>query len=110
MTLPDFAIHEQRRDGEVRLTLVGELDLYRAPGLEDRLQSLTFTSRVVRLDLSKLDFIDSSGLRVLIRAFQDARDDGRQLRIEPAVSPNVKLAMNLARFDRYLLGDETSSR
>ena len=107
MTRPFFAVEESRRDGHVRLSLIGELDLYTAPGLEDRLHGLAFTSRVVRLDLSKLEFIDSAGIRVLIRAIRDARDDGRQLQIEPDVGRNVRLALNLVNLDRYLVGDET---
>ncbi len=110
MSHPYFAVEESRQGAEVRVSLVGELDLYTAPALEDRLQGLAFTSRVVRLDLSKLDFIDSSGLRVLIRALQDARDDGRALQIEPDISINVKRALNLVSLDRYLVGDEANSR
>jgi anti-anti-sigma factor len=62
MTHPCFVVEMQHKDGEARLRLIGELDPYTAPRLEDRLHGLTFTSRVVRLDLSKLDFIESSGL------------------------------------------------
>jgi anti-anti-sigma factor len=57
--------------------LAGELDPHTAPRLQveiDRL--LEAGASAIILDLSRLGFVDSSGLRVLIRAHQDVTRDG----------------------------------
>lgn len=99
MSHPYFEILEQRDDGGFRLSLHGELDFASTPLLDDRLARLRAKKRAVRLDLSKLDFIDSTGLHLLIRALGDARTDGWQLQIEPEVSPTVERLFRLVHFD-----------
>src|SRR5437588_7330945 len=66
MPMPYFDIEERQEGDWTRLRLVGELDLAAASGLEDRLRQLSEANKRVRVDLSKLDFIDSSGIRLLI--------------------------------------------
>ena len=103
---PKFTIHESRINGSVRLSLTGELDLGTTPVLEDRLTRLQATNSPVMLDLSRLDFIDSTGLHLLVRMVGDARIKRWQLRIEPDVSPQVKSLFRLVRLDRFLAADE----
>jgi anti-sigma B factor antagonist len=64
----------------VTLTLGGEIDLASAPALEGafREAEISRPSRIV-LDLGALDFIDSTGIHLLIHAQQRAAADGRQL-------------------------------
>ena len=58
----------------------GEIDLASAPMLEERLTALQGEGPVV-LDLSGIDFIDSTGLRVVLAAHQRAQDAEAELRI-----------------------------
>jgi|1186.fasta_scaffold237319_2 anti-sigma B factor antagonist len=67
-----FSIEESRRDGTTVLTLHGELDLAYADDLTVRLEELRDRGEPVLLDLDQLEFIDSSGLRVLLKATQDS--------------------------------------
>jgi anti-sigma B factor antagonist len=62
------------------LSLYGELDLATSPMLERRLQMAesTDSARLV-IDLSGLQFLDSTGLHTLVRAEQRWRASGRQL-------------------------------
>jgi anti-anti-sigma factor len=70
---PDpFEIEESQRDGTTVLTLHGELDLAYADDLWSRLAGLRDRGEPVLLDLDQLEFIDSSGLRVLLQATQDS--------------------------------------
>jgi anti-anti-sigma factor len=101
---PYFEVKEADQDGQVRLSLQGELDRAAARVLEDRLTRLRAKKRSVRLDLSELEFIDSTGLHLLIRAFGDARMDGWELQIEPEVSPTVRQLFKLCRFDPFGAG------
>jgi anti-anti-sigma factor len=98
---PYFEVEEAERDGQIRLSLHGELDRASTRVLEDRLTSLRAKKRSVRLDLSRLEFIDSTGLHLLIRAMGDARMDGWELRIEPDVSLTVSRLFKLCRFDPF---------
>jgi anti-anti-sigma factor len=73
---------EQRHEGEtVRLLLRAELDLAGAPELSARLKQLAHEGRKVIVDLRALEFIDSSGLSVLIGAAADARRNGWDIAI-----------------------------
>ena len=104
MSHPYFHIDECDEEGRVRLSLAGELDRGSMPLLEDRLTRLRAKKRAVRLDLSKLEFIDSTGLRLLIRAVGDARTDGWQLQIEEALSPTVRRLFKLVHFEHFAAG------
>lgn len=65
---------------EVTLTVCGEIDLASAPALEGAFRDAERSrpSRIV-LDLAALDFIDSTGIHLLIHAQQRADAEGRQL-------------------------------
>lgn len=101
MTHPYFEIHESRDEGQVRLSLEGELDLASTRTLEDRLTLLRAKRQAVRLDLSKLQFIDSTGLHLLIGAMVDAKTDGWNVVIEPDLSNTVSRLFKLVHFDPF---------
>jgi hypothetical protein len=58
------------------------------------LEELRAGGRAVRLDLSKLHFMDSTGVHVLLEAFNSASSDGSQFQIEPNPSAQVARARN----------------
>jgi anti-anti-sigma factor len=96
-------VHRTEHAGCAHLKLIGELDLGTAPMLEDRLRQLRNDSVSVRLDLSDLRFMDSTGLHVLIRAVQDSRADGWHLEVDPDVSPPVRRLLQLVNVEGFLL-------
>jgi anti-anti-sigma factor len=61
------------------VTLTGELDVAGSAMLEAELERVAADAdpAVLVLDLSQLDFMDSTGLRLVVTADQRARDDGR---------------------------------
>jgi anti-anti-sigma factor len=62
-----FEIHSEFERGTGRLTVVGELDMATAPQLEEKVDALLLQGAgALIIDLGKLRFIDSSGLRLLI--------------------------------------------
>jgi anti-anti-sigma factor len=69
-------------DGETaRLVLSGELDVDSADALEQQVRGIQDTSvRELVIDLSELDFIDSSGLRAILHI--DALEDSRGWRLK----------------------------
>ena len=86
------------------LAVSGELDLASAPQLEARLKQLRGERQTVELDLSKLEFIDSTGMRLLILAAADARQDGWNLAVRPELTPQVRRAMELASVEHLITG------
>lgn len=70
-------IHVNERDGYNIVTVIGEIDLHTAPDLRTCLADLVLQGRVeIVVDLTALDFIDSSGLGVLVGALNRARAAG----------------------------------
>jgi anti-sigma B factor antagonist len=75
-----FEIHSELEAGSGRLTIVGELDMATVPQLEEQVQALlAHTPGELIIDLGKLRFIDSSGLRLLIILQDRATAEGWRL-------------------------------
>jgi anti-sigma B factor antagonist len=98
-----FEMRERREvDGTLCLSLVGDLDLTVAESFSARLEELKAAGRPVRLDLSQVTFIDSSGLQSLILALTDARWTRWQLEVAPEVSPSVERAAQIVGIAQVL--------
>jgi stage II sporulation protein AA (anti-sigma F factor antagonist) len=71
------------RDGEVHCALlVGELDLTTVEELDRELRRAESTDvRSIVLDLSRLTFIDSTGVQLLMTAHARSRADSNRLRL-----------------------------
>jgi anti-sigma B factor antagonist len=76
---PSFSLGVSRANGQVLVAVEGELDLATAPQLRDHLVELSEERVEVILDLTRLQFIDSTGLSVLVMAFNRARAAGGSL-------------------------------
>jgi anti-anti-sigma factor len=78
---PPFQIEQTQDDGQIVLTLRGELDLATAPDLEEAALPVIRGGGRVTIDLRGLEFIDSSGVRVLVAGHAAARLSGGSLTI-----------------------------
>jgi anti-anti-sigma factor len=95
-----FRIDEiSEADGVVRLEVEGELDLATRKAFERRLYELTSRSLVVRLDLSRVEFIDASGVNVLISVFREARRHASTVELDPQLAPQVSRVLAFAGFE-----------
>ncbi|MBV8348228.1 MAG: STAS domain-containing protein [Mycolicibacterium sp.] len=93
---PSFGIHQSRgADGVVRLFLIGDLDLVSKDQLELALRRLRAARSAVLVDLSRIEFLDSSGLRSLLTAVVDAREDGWTFTIAPTVPFAVRRIVDI---------------
>jgi anti-sigma B factor antagonist len=102
MKLPVFKIdaHDDESGGLV-LALSGELDLAGAPELSTALTDAMDAGRVLTVDLRELDFIDSSGLGVLVRFNNAAEAAGYEYSVVPG-PPQVHRAFVLSGLDQAL--------
>src|SRR3954447_1504928 len=71
-----FAIDVDERDDRIVVTPRGELDMSSAPELEQSIMPPIESGSWVVLALRRLDFIDSSGLRVVVGAHRAAEEQG----------------------------------
>ena len=95
--LTDFQIDETiDSSGASRLVLLGELDVATSPGLGRRLSQLAVAEQRVVVDLSRVSFMDCTGLAVFINVFADARKNGWRLEIDPSVSSQVAYLIEVA--------------
>jgi anti-anti-sigma factor len=80
-----FEAHGQRDGVRVRIHATGELDIASTPCLEacarEHLQAHT---GLVELDLREVGFIDSTGVRLLLRLAGEAERDGWTLTLLPS--------------------------
>ena len=76
----DFLVDTQTSGRATMLTLSGELDLLSAPALERALERLSESdAELIIVDLRGLEFMDSTGLHLLVQAQQNAHASGRRL-------------------------------
>jgi anti-anti-sigma factor len=89
-------------DGRVLVRLAGELDMSTVPILEERLRdALAHGGRRLVVDLRGLDFMDSTGLTLLVRWGRGAEQDGYELELvrgEPRVHRLFELTGLDSRF------------
>jgi anti-sigma B factor antagonist len=71
-----FSVFREDEGGAAVISVVGELDLSTAPQLEECLRSAEAN---VVVDLSACEFIDSTGIALLVRASQEADGDGGRI-------------------------------
>lgn len=100
--VPPFQVEIIREEGTIRLVLIGELDISTASILEERLREAEAerASRLV-LDLTKLEFMDSSGLGVIFASHARHNDRQDRLLLIPG-PPHVQRVFELSGLDSHL--------
>ena len=77
---------------ETVVAVRGEVDVYTSPQLRERLDaSIEGGSRRIVLDLSGTDFIDSTGIGVIVAAHKRARSSGGEAILRNVHSRNMKV-------------------
>jgi anti-anti-sigma factor len=95
-------VESEERDGLVHVALRGELDLSTVAKVQEELDRLEADRPpVVVLDLSRLSFLDSTGLRCVITAAERARDTERRFVV--VRGPNaVQRVFSITRLEERL--------
>ncbi|MFJ7737142.1 STAS domain-containing protein [Lysinibacillus sp. NPDC097287] len=75
----DVAIHFKEEDAKLRGFVVGEIDTFTASVLRDELEAVKITEGlVIYLDLSKVHYMDSTGLGIFVAFYKRAlREKGK---------------------------------
>lgn len=94
---------EEKKRSEQATTLVvsGEVDVFTAPQLREKLMPLCQENREVYLDLSQVDYMDSTGLGVLIGAYKKLRSRGGRL-VLTGMSARLKRLFHITRLTNVI--------
>jgi anti-sigma B factor antagonist len=82
-------------DHEVRVSVEGELDLVSAAELEENLRRELLAGNDVLLDLSEMDFIDSTGLHAIVESVRTAKAVGRKLKLSADLPQHARRLMEI---------------
>jgi anti-sigma B factor antagonist len=96
-----------RSQGRATIIAVsGELDLASSPALQEEIDRVSASDTdMLIIDLRGLDFMDSTGLSVLVRAHQRAEEQGRRLAIVKGPQQVQRLLSLTGVADRMTLVD-----
>ncbi len=95
-------VRSEDRDGVVHVALRGELDLSSTAKLQEELDRVEAGApQTLVLDLSKLVFLDSTGLRCLVTADERGREGGRRVVIVRGPDP-VQRVFSITRLEERL--------
>jgi anti-anti-sigma factor len=81
-------------DGGTTVSVAGELDIATADEFSRAVGSGLATGAVV-IDLRQLTFMDSSGVRALNTALQEAAERGRRLQVSGELHPSVAQVLRM---------------
>jgi anti-sigma B factor antagonist len=96
-----FTAEVTEGDGEMVVTVRGEIDLVTVPVLWESLVDVILDTKRLVVDLRETAFIDSTGLGVLVRALKRLRHGGGDLVLR-SPRPNARKVLNLTGLDRVI--------
>jgi anti-anti-sigma factor len=83
-----FEVESERDGSHAQIAVAGELDLATSPQLDQKIgETLLDSVNQLTIDLSRLTFVDSSGLRLLIALHDRAREEGWRLSLVAPSEP-----------------------
>ena len=110
--LVELNVSSRFHDDHTIVTICGEIDLYTAPRLHSELAGLLaegMPARVV-IDMSGVEFCDSTGMNVLLSCLRRARERGGELEIA-APKPAVRKILQVTGLDSvFTLVDDADLR
>ena len=99
--------HSVREEGGALVaSFVGEVDLQHSPTARQVLLDCIGRGKKVLVDLSGVEYIDSSGVASLVEAFHQARDKGLEFALV-AVNDSPRRVLELSRLDKVFTIHET---
>ena len=100
--MSDFRFETSQLGGDYLVRLFGDFDITGFKQLDEELGGIQSNGRqTVTLDLRQLAFIDSSGIRAILRADARARSLGERLRLI-AGPDRVQKVFQITRLDHQL--------
>ena len=100
-----------REEGRLTAHLIGELDHHAAAPIRQEIDAAALSCRCTRLvlDLSRLTFMDSSGIGLIMGRYRLMTTEGGHLTLHNA-SPRVERMIHLAGLSRLPIWNNTQER
>ena len=99
----DFTVTKDRLPRGVKFTVKGRVNSTNADGLQFRLEKALKDGEVnIVLNMRQVDFLNSTGVRVLLKTYKDAVTAGVKFAIEQP-SENVKNVLGMVALDELLI-------
>jgi anti-sigma B factor antagonist len=96
----------REEEGSLIVSFQGDVDLEQSPKAREVLLAQVSKGRKVLVDLSKVPYIDSSGVASLVEALQTAKSKKVEFALV-AVNPAALRVLQLARLDRVFTIHDT---
>lgn len=94
-------IDVRREADRTVLSVHGELDLASAPLLQSEIESTVSDDRALVLDVEDLEFMDSTGLRVILAAHERSQERGQGFALTRG-SQQVQRLLSITRAGEHL--------
>ncbi len=107
----ELKVSSQSQGDQAIVTVSGEIDLYTAPRLQGELTAVLAGGRPVRVvvDMSGVEFCDSTGMNVLLAAMKRAREHGGGLDLA-SPRPAVRKILQVTGLDSvFTIVDATAA-
>lgn len=101
MQVEHLQVDVRSEPDRIVLRLHGELDLASAPILQGQIESAEAAETTLVLDLDDLEFIDSTGLRIILAAHERSQERGQMLALTRG-SQQVQRLMSITRAGEHL--------
>ena len=94
---------EERLTDSVKISLVGEVDIYTSQKLKEKLYSIVDTSNMdLRINCNALNYIDSTGLGIFVGTLKKAKQKDRKIYIEN-LKENIKKLFLITGLDKLFI-------
>lgn len=98
-----------KKEGDVSVvTVEGSIDSKTAPELQQKIMDVTADANDIVIDLSKVPFVSSAGLRVLLMVYRQIKSKNGKV-ILTGVSDEIKDVMSMTGFINFFELTETKS-
>ncbi|MFC0472364.1 STAS domain-containing protein [Halalkalibacter kiskunsagensis] len=101
----NLSIRQEENQGVIVLYLSGEIDAFTATKLREELIPLAELGQTVRVDLSNVDYIDSTGLGVFIGALKAIHDKNGTLTLA-GMSKRIQRLFSITGLDEVISIEE----
>jgi stage II sporulation protein AA (anti-sigma F factor antagonist) len=98
-----FKVRSEQEDGVFVLTVEGELDMNTATDLERELEGpLAAGQARLLIDLSRCEFIDSTGIALIVRSWQALDGDGHERFALCGIGHQVKRVLDITGLEETI--------
>ncbi len=94
---------ESKLDKYILVSISGEVDIYTSQGLKDKLFGIIENNKAdIKLDLSELNYIDSTGLGIFVGALKIAKQYDKKILIT-GLKDNIKKLFVITGLDKVFI-------